>query len=64
MAQGSKLASRQQPSAFSKVSPSIEPMMGGAVMLADLVMMGEAHPYWAIVAIAVLCVAAIWHGTR
>lgn len=33
-------------------------------MLADLVMLGSDHPYSLIVAIAVLCAAAIWRGTR
>jgi hypothetical protein len=33
-------------------------------VLADVVMLGEAHPYVTIVAIAVLCVAVIWRGTR
>ena len=33
-------------------------------MLADVVMLGEAHPYSTILAIAVLCAAIIWRGTR
>jgi hypothetical protein len=33
-------------------------------MLADLVTMGGSYPFGTIAAIAVLCVAAIWRGTR
>ncbi len=33
-------------------------------MLADLVMLGGEHPHSAIVAIGLLCIAAIWRGTR
>jgi hypothetical protein len=33
-------------------------------MLVDLVMLGVGHPQATIAAIAVLCAAAIWRGTR
>lgn len=36
----------------------------GPAVLADLIMLGTENPYIVITAIAVLCAAVIWRGTR